>query len=91
MKKFIDLSDEDILNCICGQGMTVMLIREIIVESESLVKENYVDTELFSKVFIQYLNKVIPDDVKSNGDWACGYITADNLNELMNPDITYED
>ena len=91
MKKFIDLSDEDILNCICGQGMTVMLIREIIVESESLVKENYVDTELFSKVFIRYLNKVIPDDVKSNGDWACGYITADNLNELMNPDITYED
>ncbi len=91
MKKFTDLSDNDILNCICGQGMTVMLVRKIIAESKSLVKENYIDTELFSKVFIQYLNEVMPEDVKSNGDWACGYITADNLNELMDPNITYED
>lgn len=91
MKKFIELTDDDISNCICGQGMTVMLVRQIIAESNSLVKENYVDTELFSKVFIQYLNKVMPDDIKSNGDWACGYVTADNLNELMDPDIAYED
>jgi hypothetical protein len=44
-----------------------------------------------NKTKSKLLYKVIPDDIKSNGDWACGYITADNLNELMDPDIAYED
>lgn len=91
MKTFKDLTDQEIFDCICGTGMTVDLVKEIINKSQSLVKEDFINTELFSAVFIKYLEKVMPDDLKSNGDWACGYITADNLNELMNPNITYED
>lgn len=91
MKKFTELTDLEIENCICGSGMTVSLVRVIVDESKSLVTDNFINTELFSKVFIKYLDVVMPEDLKSNGDWACGYITADNLNELMNPDLKYED
>lgn len=91
MKKFTELTDQDILNCICGDGITVAIVKDIIAESNCLVQESYIDTEMFSKLFIQHLNEVMLEHLKSNGDWACGYITADNLNELMNPDIKYED
>lgn len=91
MKEFKELSDDEIATCICGVGMTVDMVRNIIVESNSLIQSTRINTELFSKVFIKYLDTVMPNELKSNGDWACGYITADNLNELMDPFITYED
>lgn len=89
MKQFDALTYDEIKQSICGHGITVDLIYKIIKESNSLVDNNYIDTEVFSPVFIKYLEQVIPQDLKSNGDWACGYITADNLNRLMNPNIVY--
>jgi hypothetical protein len=91
MKTYDDLTDQEIFDCICGPGITVDLVKSIINESNSLINKNYINTELFSAVFIKHLEKVMPSNLKSNGDWACGYITADNLNELMNPGIVYED
>lgn len=91
MKQFDALTYDEIKQSICGHGMTVDLIYKIIKESNSLVDNNYIDTEVFSPVFIKYLEQVIPQDLKSNGDWACGYITADNLNKLMNPNIVYRE
>lgn len=90
MKSFNQLSEQEINNCICGTGITANLVKKIVVESKSLVKDNFIDTELFSAVYTNHLSQIVPESQRSNADWACGYVTADNLNELMNRRVDHE-
>lgn len=76
-------SDSQISQCLIGPIISVEIVKKILADSDLYVN-GLIDTEKFSSAFHKILDTELAHVIRENADWACGYLTADKLNSLIN-------
>lgn len=80
-----NFSDSQIQQSLVGPLITIDIVKTILEDREVFVN-GAIDTERFSLLYHEILDYKMPLAKRENADWACGYLTADNLNHIINAD-----
>jgi hypothetical protein len=75
-----NFTDDQITLAICGI-VSVDMVKYIL--EKPIYAEGKIDPEEFTKHLNELLDEMMPNRIVKNRDWACGYVTADNLNKLL--------
>lgn len=76
-------SDNEIKQSLVGPLISVNIVKQILADSKIYVNGS-IDTERFSEIYHQILDAEHVESPRENSDWACGYLTADRLNSIIN-------